>query len=120
MLHALVAGVIPVIPAAGRDDAVEVGVGVDDARVLAHGSPHVEPPRAGHPAVDEGEAGALARVVPPVRRHRAEPLRRRVQLAVLRARVFTSSSVRNEQVAGCVHVYACVCRRERTYAVRTL
>lgn len=76
---------VPVIPAAWRDDAVEVGVGVDDARVLPHGPPHVEPPRAGHPAVDEGEAGALARVAPPVRRHRAEPLRRGVQLAVLRA-----------------------------------
>lgn len=91
-LHALVAVVVPVVPSAGRDDVVEVGVGVDDARVLPHGSPGVEHPRAGHPAVDEREAGAFAGPLPPVRRHRPEPPSRRVQLAVLLARVFSMST----------------------------
>lgn len=62
-LLVLVAGVVPVIPATTSHDAVEICVGEDDPRVLAHGSTNIEWTCACDPAMHEGKAGLLIRTV---------------------------------------------------------
>lgn len=83
LLLGLVAGVVPVVPAAVGHQVVEVSVGVDDPRVLAHGPADVEWATSGHLTAHESKARLLVRPFPVVRRYRPESRRYGVQLAVL-------------------------------------
>ncbi|CAL5355917.1 unnamed protein product [Camellia sinensis] len=74
-LLVLVAGVVPVIPAAVGDHVIKIGEGEDDPGVLAHGPAHVEWARTRHPAAHESEPGLLVRPFPILRRYGPEPRR---------------------------------------------
>lgn len=87
VLLVFVAGVVPVVPAAMRDEVVEVSEGVDDPGVLAHGPPHVERACPCDPAPDKGEPRLLVRRLPAVRRDGPEPRGYRVELAILHVHV---------------------------------
>ena len=79
----LARGVAPVVPAAGDDDVVHVGVGEDDAGEGAPGAAEVERAGARHAAVEEGEPRVVQQALPALRRQRAVPRRHRVHVATL-------------------------------------
>jgi hypothetical protein len=85
----LAVGVAPVVPSAGDDDVVHVGVGEDDAREGAPRAAQVERAGPRHPAVDEGEARVLQHALPVLRRQRAVLVRDSMHVAVLHTHTIT-------------------------------
>lgn len=80
---AFIGFVVPIVPATVSDESIEVGVGVDDARVLSHGPAHVQRTRTRYPTTHESETRFLLRACPPMRRYRPESRRYRMQLTIL-------------------------------------
>lgn len=71
-LLVFIADVVPIVPSAVSHDIVEVGVGEDDAGVLAHCTAHIEWSGSGDPAVEECEPGFLVGHVSVLGRYRPE------------------------------------------------
>lgn len=57
------------IPHLGLHDVVNVALGVDDARVCAHGSPQIVAPGARDLTTHEREAAGVVRTLPSLRRY---------------------------------------------------
>lgn len=83
-LH-LAGGIAPVVPAAGDDDVVHVGVGEDDAGEGAPGAAEVEGAGARHAAVDERETRVLQDAHPVLRRQGSVVPRDRMHVTSLQS-----------------------------------
>lgn len=62
-LQALVAIMVPIIPATRSYQVVEVRIRVHNSGILAHGTANVQPASTSHLAIYKGKTGALAWVI---------------------------------------------------------
>lgn len=85
MIHllVLVADVVPIVPSTVGHDVVEVCVGEDDPRVLAHCTAHIEWAGAGDPTIEKRESSLLICQVPILGRYRSKSCCYRVKLTIL-------------------------------------